>query len=87
MLLNIVQLVIGGTGWAMSRSEMGARRFLMGAGALYIILSIYGLSVGVDSAANFLSLNMTDNWTMMVGGVLMIAAGWMFSRHTAEDRK
>jgi hypothetical protein len=41
----------------------------------------------VDSAANFLSLNMTDNWTMMVGGVLMIAAGWMFSRHTAEDRK
>ena len=87
MLLNIVQLVIGGTGWAMSRSEMGARRFLMGAGALYIILSIYGLSVGVGSAANFLSLNMTDNWTMMVGGVLMIAAGWMFSRHTAEDRK
>ena len=87
MLLNIVQLVIGGTGWAMSRSEMGARRFLLGAGALYIILSIYGLSVGVDSAANFLSLNMTDNWTMMVAGVLMIAAGWMFSRHLADDRK
>ena len=87
MLLNIVQLVIGATGWAMSRSEMGARRFLMGAGALYLVLSIYGLSVGVDSAANFLSLNMLDNWTMMVAGVLMIAAGWMFSRHSVEDRK
>ena len=87
MLLNIVQLVIGGTGWAMSRSEMGARRFLLGAGALYIILSIYGLSVGVDSAANFLSLNMTDSWTLLVAGVLMIAAGWMFSRHLADDRK
>ncbi|GAA1275196.1 DUF4383 domain-containing protein [Arthrobacter pascens] len=87
MLLNIVQLVVGGTGWAMSRSEMGARRFLMGAGALYIILSIYGLSVGVGSAANFLSLNMTDSWTLMVAGVLMIAAGWMFSRHLADDRK
>ncbi|MEN8585437.1 DUF4383 domain-containing protein [Burkholderia sp. RS01] len=87
ILLNVVQLVIGGTGWAMSRSEMGARRFLMGAGALYIILSIYGLSVGVDSAANFLSLNMTDSWTLLVVGVLMIAAGWMFSRHLAEDRK
>ncbi|MBT2548322.1 DUF4383 domain-containing protein [Arthrobacter sp. ISL-65] len=87
MLLNIVQLVIGATGWAMSRSEMGARRFLMGAGALYIVLSIYGLSVGVDSAANFLSLNMLDNWTHMVLGVLMIACGWMFSRHSVEDRR
>lgn len=87
MLLNIVQLVIGATGWAMSRSEMGARRFLMGAGALYIILSIYGLSVGVDSAANFLSLNTPDNWTHMVLGVLMIACGWMFSRHSVEDRR
>ena len=87
MLLNIVQLAIGATGWAMSRSEMGARNFLMGAGALYIILSIYGLSVGVGSAANFLSLNMTDNWTLMVLGVVMIAAGWMLSRHLAEDRK
>ena len=87
MLLSIVQLVIGGAGWAMSRNEMGARRFLMGAGALYIILSIFGLSVGVDSAANFLSLNMTDSWTLLVVGVLMIAAGWMFSRHLAEDRK
>jgi hypothetical protein len=87
MLLNIVQLVIGATGWAMSRSEMGARRFLLGAGALYIVLSIYGLSVGVDSAANFLSLNMLDNWTHMVLGVLMIACGWMFSRHSVEDRK
>ena len=66
---------------------MGARRFLLGAGALYIVLSIYGLSVGVDSAANFLSLNMLDNWTHMVLGVLMIACGWMFSRHSAEDRK
>jgi uncharacterized membrane protein HdeD (DUF308 family) len=71
----------------MSRGEMGARRFLLGAGALYIVLSIYGLSVGVDSAANFLSLNMLDNWTHMVLGVLMIACGWMFSRHPAEDRK
>ena len=86
MLLNIVQLVIGATGWAMSRGEMGARRFLMGAGALYLILSIYGLSVGVDSAANFLSLNMLDNWTHLALGAVMIVAGWLFSRNLAADR-
>jgi len=87
MLLNIVQLVIGGTGWAMSRNGMGARNFLMGFGLLYIVLSIFGLVVGVGSAANFLSLNTMDNWTHMVLGVLMIGAGWILSRHLAENRR
>jgi hypothetical protein len=86
MLLNIVQLAIGATGWAMSRGEHGARNFLIGAGALYIILSIFGLSVGVGSAANFLSFNMTDNWTHLVLGVAMVAAGWLFSRMAGERK-
>jgi acyl CoA:acetate/3-ketoacid CoA transferase beta subunit len=87
MLLNIVQLAIGATGWAMSRGDHGARNFLIGAGALYIILSIFGLSVGVGSAANFLSFNMTDNWTLLVLGVAMVVAGWLFSRNMAGERK
>jgi hypothetical protein len=87
MLLNIVQLAIGATGWAMSRTEHGARNFLIGAGALYIVLAIFGLSVGVNSAANFLALNMTDNWTHLALGVLMIGAGWLFSRNMASDRR
>lgn len=86
MLLNIVQLAIGATGLTMSRTEHGARNFLFGAGALYIILSIFGLSVGVNSAANFLSLNMTDNWTHMVLGVVMVACGWLLTRNRASDR-
>jgi hypothetical protein len=87
MLLNIVQLAIGATGWAMSRGDHGARNFLIGAGALYIILSIFGLSVGVGSAANFLSFNMTDSWTLLVLGVAMVVAGWLFSRNMAGERK
>jgi len=87
MLLNIVQLAIGATGWAMSRTEHGARNFLLGAGALYIVLAIFGLSVGVGSAANFLSLNMADNWTHLVLGVAMIACGWLLSRNMASDRR
>ncbi|ADX72306.1 hypothetical protein Asphe3_11240 [Pseudarthrobacter phenanthrenivorans Sphe3] len=86
MLLNIVQVAIGATGWAMSRSEHGARNFLLGAGALYIVLAIFGLSVGVDSAANFLALNMLDNWTHLGLGIVMILAGWLFSRNMASDR-
>ena len=87
MLLNIVQLAIGATGLAMSRSEYGARNFLLGAGALYIVLAIFGLIVGVGSAANFLSLNMADNWTHLVLGVAMIACGWLLSRNMASDRR
>ncbi|TLM73270.1 DUF4383 domain-containing protein [Pseudarthrobacter sp. NamB4] len=87
MLLNIVQLAVGATGWAMSRTEHGARNFLLGAGALYIVLAIYGLIVGVDSAANFLALNMADNWTHLALGAAMVVAGWLFSRNMAEDRR
>ncbi|MEC5181452.1 DUF4383 domain-containing protein [Arthrobacter sp. CG_A4] len=87
MLLNIVQLAIGAAGWTMSRNAMGARNFLMGFGLLYIVLSVYGLIVGVGSAANFLSLNTMDNWTFMVLGVAMVGAGWLMSRHLADDAK
>lgn len=85
MLLNVVQLAVGATGFAMSRNGMGARNFLMGFGLLYIIFSVYGLIVGVESAANFLSFNTTDNWTYLVLGVAMIGAGWLLSRHLADD--
>ncbi len=85
MLLNIIQLAIGATGFTMSRNSMGARNFLMGFGLLYIIFSVYGLIVGVGSAANFLSFNTVDNWTFLVLGVAMIGAGWLLARHLAED--
>ncbi len=85
MLLNILQLAIGATGWTMSRNAMGARNFLMGFGLLYIVLSVYGLVVGVGSAANFLSLNATSAWTLLVLGVAMICAGWLLARHLADD--
>jgi hypothetical protein len=41
----------------------------------------------VDSAANFLSLNSVDNWSHMVLGILMIAAGWMFAQYFIDDKK
>jgi hypothetical protein len=85
MLLNIVQVAIGAAGLSMSRTALGARNFLMGSGLLYIILSIYGLIVGVDSAANFLSLNTADNWAFMIMGIVMAGAGWLMSRHLEDS--
>lgn len=85
MLLNIMQIAIGATGWTMSRNAMGARNFLMGFGLLYVVLGVYGLIVGVGSAANFLSLNTLDNWTFIVLGLGMVGAGWLMSRHLEES--
>ena len=86
MLLNILQLAIGAIGLVMSRDNpMGARNFLMGFGLLYIVLSVYGLIVGVGSAANFLSLNTMGVWGLLILGVAMVGAGWLMSRHLADD--
>jgi len=85
MLLNIIQVVIGATGLTLSRTALGARNFLMGSGLLYIVLGIYGFIVGLDSAANFLSLNATDNWAFLIMGVAMAGAGWLMSRHLEGD--
>ncbi|MFF2030321.1 DUF4383 domain-containing protein [Arthrobacter sp. NPDC058192] len=85
MLLNIVQVAIGATGLSLSRTALGARNFLMGSGLLYIILSIYGLIVGVDSAANFLSLNTADSWAFMIMGIVMAGVGWLMSRHLEDS--
>lgn len=86
MLLNLLQLAIGVTGWSMSRTEHGARNFLFGAGVLYILLAIFGFAVGVDSTANFLALNTPDNWAHLVLGVVMIAAGWLLAGRESHRR-
>ena len=86
MLLNVIQALIGTIGVVMSRSNpMGARNFLMGFGLLYVVLSIYSFIVGVESAANFLSLNVMGAWGFMILGVAMVLAGWLMSRHLADD--
>ncbi|OFI37681.1 hypothetical protein BIU82_07335 [Arthrobacter sp. SW1] len=84
MLLNLVSLAVGVGGWLMSHTTTGARAFLYGGGALYLAMSVYGLAVGPNSAANFLSVNILDAWTHMVLGILMMTAGWMFSPNQAD---
>ena len=80
--------LIGTIGVVMSRNNpMGARNFLMGFGLLYIVLSVYALIVGVGSVANFLSLNVMGAWGFMILGVAMVLAGWLMSRHLADDAK
>lgn len=80
ILHNIVHLLFGIAGLAMARSYDGARAFLIGGGAIYVVLWIYGLLVGQDSAANFVPVNRADNWLHLFLAVAMIGGGILLTR-------
>jgi hypothetical protein len=75
ILHNIVHLLFGAAGLVLARTAAGARLYLIGGGAVYLVLWLYGLVVGHDSAANFVPLNGADNWLHLGLGVGMIALG------------
>lgn len=80
VLHNIVHLLFGVAGLAMSRTRSGARTFLIGGGVVYLILFLYGLVVDQDSSANVVPVNDSDNWLHLLLAVAMIGLGVALSR-------
>jgi hypothetical protein len=80
ILHNVVHLLFGVAGLALSRTWDGARSFLIGGGVIYLVLWIYGLLTDDASAANFVPLNTADDWLHFVLGLGMIGAGVALSR-------
>ncbi|MGW0466271.1 DUF4383 domain-containing protein [Streptomyces sp. NPDC003027] len=87
ILHNIVHLLFGVAGIAMARAASTARTFLIGGGAVYLVLWLYGLIIDHDSAANFVPVNSADNWLHFVLGIGMIALGVMLTRRTRATRR
>ena len=84
ILHNIVHLLFGVAGIVMARSAAQSRNYLIGGGAVYLVLWIYGLLIGKDTAANFVPVNTADDWLHFVLGVAMIGLGVALSRGTAR---
>ncbi|MDO3686801.1 DUF4383 domain-containing protein [Micromonospora sp. C28ISP2-4] len=84
ILHNIVHLLFGVAGLALSRTVSGARAYLIGGGAIYLVLWLYGLVIDHDSGANFVPLNGADNWLHLFLGVGMIALGVALTRRPAR---
>ena len=84
ILHNIVHLLFGAAGFALARTVSGARAYLIGGGAIYLVLWLYGLLVGQDSAANFIPVNTADDWLHLFLGLGMIALGFFTSPRTAR---
>ncbi|MBG0817740.1 DUF4383 domain-containing protein [Planomonospora sp. ID82291] len=86
ILHNIVHLLFGVAGLALSRTWSGARTFLIGGGAVYLLLWVYGLLIPHDSSANFVPLNTADNWLHFFLGLGMIGLGVALSRRRTASR-
>jgi hypothetical protein len=71
VLHNIVHLLFGVAGLALAGTASGARTYLIGGGALYLVLWLLGLVGGLD----WVPANTADNWLHLVLGVAMIGAG------------
>lgn len=82
VLHNIVHLAFGVAGLAMARSATAARGFLIGGGAVYLVLWVYGLVVEKDSVANFAPTNHADDWLHFGLGVAMIGLGLLTAKRS-----
>jgi hypothetical protein len=84
ILHNIVHLLFGVAGIALSRRIDTARLYLIGGGAIYLVLWLYGLIIDMTSDANFVPVNDADNWLHFALGVGMIGLGLLVGRRREE---
>ncbi|QSR30280.1 hypothetical protein CFI00_07140 [Nocardioides sp. S5] len=82
VLHNVVHLLFGVAGLALARTASGARLFLVGGGAIYLVLWLYGLVVDKSSQANFVPLNTADDWLHFVLGLGMVALGVVLAKRS-----
>ena len=80
ILHNIVHLLLGVVGLTLAKTAHGARTFLVGGGAVYLVLWVIGLL----GAADWIPVNTADNWLHFGLGAGMIVLGLVASRGTAR---
>jgi hypothetical protein len=85
VLHNIVHLLFGIAGLALSRTRSGARNYLIIGGVIYLVLWIYGLIANGATSANFVPVNTADNWLHLALAIVMIGAAFLLGRRSAAN--
>jgi hypothetical protein len=78
VLHNIVHGLFGVAGLALAASASGARTYLIGGGAIYLVLFLLGIAGGGD----WIPVNDADDWLHLVLGAGMIGAGVVTTRES-----
>lgn len=81
ILHNLVHLLLGIAGIVLARTWDGARNYLIGGGAVYLLLWL----VGMFSAMDWLPADVSDHWLHFVLGLTMVALGFVLSRRLRID--
>jgi Domain of unknown function (DUF4383) len=74
VLHNIVHLLFG-AGIFLAATPEGARNYLIGAGAIYLVLFVLGILGGAD----WIPANDADDWLHLVLGAALLGAGLVLS--------
>jgi hypothetical protein len=85
VLHNIVHLLFGVAGIALSRTASNSRAYLVGGGVIYLVLFIYGLLIDKSSSANFVPLNNADDWLHLALAVGMVGLGLALGRDISSS--
>ena len=87
ILHNIVHLLFGIAGIALSRTWQGARTFLVGGGAIYLVLFVYGLFAHGETGANWIPVNWADNVLHLLLGAGMVGMGLVLGRPVPQRNR
>lgn len=75
VLDNLLHLVFGLAGIALSRTRQTAHAYLVGGGAVYLVVFLYGFLTSDGSGANFVPLNRADDVLHLSVGLAMLVFG------------
>jgi hypothetical protein len=87
ILHNIVHLLFGIAGLALSRTWDGARQFLIGGGVIYLVLFVYGLIFHGETGGNWIPVNWADNILHVALGAGMVGLGVVLGREAIDRRR
>jgi len=82
ILHNLVHGLFGIAGLALAKTASGARTFLVGGGAIYVVLWLLGLLGGAD----WIPSNSADDWLHLVLGIALIGLGVVLTRDRTVPR-
>ena len=86
ILHNLVHVAFGLAGLALARQARTAAAYLIGGGAIYLVLWLYGLLVERNSDANVVPVNQAADWLHLVLGIGMLALGLLGWRGLDRSR-